>query len=94
MSSLQLSQWSRTYSSSDLNLLSSYFFKETWCENRDGRWTEWICWRRGHYDSNTPAFKAYPHLFCDIVRRNRDYFLEKYAYYGRGVVKNPKPSGS
>jgi hypothetical protein len=62
-------------------------------EYRDGRWTEWICWRCGHYQSDTPAFKAYPHLFHDIVRQNRDYFLEKYAYYGRGIVRNPEPSG-
>jgi hypothetical protein len=34
-----------------------------------------------------------PHLFHDIVHRNRDYFLEKYAYYGRGIVRNPEPSG-
>lgn len=61
-------------------------------EYRDGKWTERICWRCGHYESDTPAFKAYPHLFHDIVRRNRDYFLEKYAYYGRGIVRNPEPS--
>jgi hypothetical protein len=59
---------------------------------RDGRWTEWICWRCGHYESDTPAFRAYPHLFRDVVRRNRDYFLEKYAYYSRGIVRNPEPS--
>ncbi|GEM_PF-2332535 len=50
----------------------------------DGRWKEWICWRCGHYESDTPAFKAYPHLFRDIVRKNATYFLEKYARYGRG----------
>jgi hypothetical protein len=62
-------------------------------EYRDGKWTEWICWRCGHYESDTPAFKAYPHLFQDIVRKNRGYFLEKYAYYGRGIVRKPEPSG-
>ena len=63
-------------------------------EYRDGRWTEWICWRCGHYESDTPAFMAYPQLFRDIVRKNKDYFLEKYAYYGRSTVRNPEPSGS
>lgn len=63
-------------------------------EYRDGKWTEWICWRCGHYDSDTPAFKAYPHLFHDIVRKNSNYFLEKYTYYGKGIVRNPEPSGS
>jgi len=55
-------------------------------EYRDGRWTEWICWKCGYYESDTPAFRAYPHLFRDIVRKNGGYFLEKYAYYARGIA--------
>ncbi|HEX7031601.1 MAG TPA: hypothetical protein VF172_01240 [Nitrososphaera sp.] len=56
-------------------------------EYRDGRWKEWICWRCGHYESDTPAFKEYPHLFRDIVRKNANYFLEKYVRYGRGLER-------
>ncbi|TLY08673.1 MAG: hypothetical protein E6K88_06290 [Thaumarchaeota archaeon] len=63
-------------------------------EYRDGRWTEWICWTCGHYEPDTPAFKAYPYLLHDVVRKNSNYFLEKYARYGRGTVRKPKPSWS
>lgn len=55
-------------------------------EYRDGDWTEWICWKCGHYDSDTPAFRACPHLFHDIVRKNGNYYLTKYAYYQRGIA--------
>jgi len=48
---------------------------------------EWICWRCGYYESNTPAFKEAPELFRDIVRKNANYYLVKYAYYCRGIVK-------
>ena len=50
-------------------------------EYLDGRWTEWICWRCGHYSSNTPAFVAQPHLYRDIVRKNGSFFMKKYARY-------------
>ena len=59
----------------------------------DGKWTEWICWRCGHYESDTPAFKAYPDLFHDIVRKNRDYFLVKYTYSGRDKVRHLGTNG-
>ena len=48
-------------------------------EYRDGRWKEWICWRCGHYQSDTPAFRSQPELFRDVVRRNGEFFLKKYA---------------
>jgi DNA-directed RNA polymerase subunit M/transcription elongation factor TFIIS len=52
------------------------------CNNRiyqyqDGDWLEWICWRCGHYESNTPAFKSVPYLFRHLVRNNPIQFLEK-----------------
>lgn len=50
---------------------------------RDGGWTEWICWRCGHYQSDTPAFQAQPELFRDVVRKNGEFFMRKYALYGR-----------
>jgi hypothetical protein len=50
---------------------------------RDGNWNEWVCWRCGRYDSNTPAFTESPELFSDIVRKNGRYFMTKYAYYAR-----------
>lgn len=53
----------------------------------DGSWMEWICWRCGYYESNTPAFKEDPELFRDLVRKNANYYLVKYAYYCRGIVK-------
>ncbi|MEO9294540.1 MAG: hypothetical protein ABI347_02955 [Nitrososphaera sp.] len=58
-------------------------------EYKDGKWTEWICWRCGHYNSDTPAFQAQPHLFRDIVRKNGHYFMAKYSRYTvRLVSKN------
>lgn len=53
---------------------------------RDGRWTEWICWNCGKYDSNTPAFMEAPYLFENIVRQNGRYFMTKYAYYHRRTL--------
>lgn len=55
------------------------------CNNRiyqyqDGDWLEWICWRCGHYESNTPAFKSVPYLFRHLVRNNPIH-LKKYAHY-------------
>jgi hypothetical protein len=50
---------------------------------RDGRWDEWVCWRCGRYDSNTPAFIENPELFSDIVRKNGRYFMEKYAHQAK-----------
>lgn len=50
-------------------------------EYKDGVWLEWICWICGHYESNTPAFKACPYLFKDLLRNNPIRFLEKYAHY-------------
>ena len=55
----------------------------------DGGWTEHICWKCGYYDSDIPAFKERPHLFHDIVRKNANYYLVKYAYYARRIMKNP-----
>lgn len=52
-------------------------------EYRDGQWLEQICWQCGHYSSNTPAFRAEPELFRDVVRKNGPYFMKKYAYYAR-----------
>ncbi len=49
----------------------------------DGKWTERICWGCGYYDSDIPAFKESPHLFYDIVRKNANYYLVKYAHYGK-----------
>jgi hypothetical protein len=49
----------------------------------DGGWTERICWKCGYYDSDIPAFIECPHLFHDIVRKNANYYLVKYARYGR-----------
>jgi hypothetical protein len=49
----------------------------------DGMWTEWICWKCGSYESDTPAFKQSPELFYDIVRKNEKFFMSKYAYYAR-----------
>lgn len=57
-------------------------------EYHDGKWTEWICWKCGHYHSDTPAFRACPHLFQDIVRKNGNYYLVKYARYGRSVASS------
>lgn len=54
-------------------------------EYRDGRWTEWICWKCGSYSSNTPAFTAQPHLYRDIVRKNGSFFMRKYARYSKLV---------
>ena len=61
------------------------------CENavyeyRDGRWTEWICWRCGHYQADTPAFVSQPDLYRDIVRKNDRYFMQKYARYASSAV--------
>ena len=53
---------------------------------RDGRWTEWICWKCGNYEADTPAFMQSPLLFHDVVRKNAKYFMSKYAYYARGHV--------
>jgi hypothetical protein len=57
-------------------------------EYRDGCWTEWICWRCGRYQSDTPAFRAQPHLFYDVVRKNGSYFMKKYAHYARKLVSH------
>ncbi|WP_148700370.1 hypothetical protein [Candidatus Nitrososphaera evergladensis] len=60
-------------------------------EYRDGRWTEWICWRCGHYQADTPAFTAQPDLYRDIVRKNGRYFMQKYAQY---AARDARSSGS
>ncbi len=39
----------------------------------------WICWRCGHYESNTPAFKSAPYLFKDLVRDDPEHFMRKYC---------------
>jgi hypothetical protein len=39
----------------------------------------WICWRCGHYESNTPAFKSAPYLFKDLVRDDQEHFMRKYC---------------
>ena len=57
-------------------------------EYHDDKWTEKICWRCGYYESDTPAFKVYPHLFYDIVRKNEQYYLKKYAYYDKRIANN------
>lgn len=57
-------------------------------EYRDGGWTEWICWSCGHYQSDTPAFRAQPELFYDVVRKNGGYFMKKYAHYACKLVSH------
>jgi len=51
----------------------------------DGEWLVWICWRCGHYESNTPAFQSCPEQFVNLVRERPFYFMKKYAGY------NPSP---
>ncbi|MGI0039699.1 MAG: hypothetical protein ACREAO_07770 [Nitrososphaera sp.] len=46
---------------------------------KDGNWTEWICWRCGHYRADTPAFQMQPDLFRNVVRQNGEFFMKKYA---------------
>jgi hypothetical protein len=58
-------------------------------EYRDGRWTEWICWRCGHYQANTPAFTSQPDLYRDLVRNNGRYFMQKYARYAARAARSP-----
>ncbi|HJS83318.1 MAG TPA: hypothetical protein VJ742_10840 [Nitrososphaera sp.] len=42
------------------------------------------------YDSDTPAFKHSPQLYYDIVRKNGNYFMSKYAYYARRSAQRAK----
>jgi DNA-directed RNA polymerase subunit M/transcription elongation factor TFIIS len=38
-----------------------------------------ICWKCGHYEDNSPAFRLLPESFKDIVRDNPVYFMKKYS---------------
>lgn len=52
-------------------------------EYRDGNWKEWICWRCGYFQSDTPPFRTQPELFRDVVRKNGEFFMKKYARHAR-----------
>ena len=41
-------------------------------------WIEQICWNCGYYKSNSPAYREYPEMFKDIVRKNPSYFMKKF----------------
>lgn len=38
-----------------------------------------ICWKCGHYEDNSPAFRLSPESFRDLVRDNPIHFMRKFA---------------
>lgn len=48
----------------------------------DGDWPVRICWNCGHYEEDTPAYKALPELFENMVRKNPMRFMRKYLGLG------------
>lgn len=42
-----------------------------------GEWSEWICWKCGHYESNSPAYRSNPALFVNLVRDNPMRFFKR-----------------
>jgi DNA-directed RNA polymerase subunit M/transcription elongation factor TFIIS len=57
-------------------------------EYREGDWTEYVCWKCGHYESNSPAFKSAPYLFVNLVRDNPIHFMKKYSKYSSSPTQN------
>ena len=44
-------------------LLQDYF-------DNSSSFTEYVCWRCGHYESNSPAYLSYPDGFKNMIREN------------------------
>jgi len=44
---------------------------------RTGTFTEWICWDCGYYESDTPAYRAHPELFLNMIRDNPHMFTRR-----------------
>jgi DNA-directed RNA polymerase subunit M/transcription elongation factor TFIIS len=40
-------------------------------------WQSLVCWKCGHYESSSPAYKAQPSLFVNLVRDSPEYFMRK-----------------
>lgn len=49
-------------------------------EYMPGEWKEGICWECGHYESDSPAYKACPKMFVNLVRENPQEFIKKYLF--------------
>ena len=42
---------------------------------------QYICWKCGYYEDNSPAYRMKPELFVNIVRNNPLHFMRKYGTY-------------
>lgn len=40
---------------------------------------ESVCWKCGHYESNSEGYRKTPEMFVDMVREEPVYFMKKYA---------------
>lgn len=47
------------------------------CEYHSKQWTERICWSCGYYESDSPAYRAYPELFRNMVKENPKIFMKE-----------------
>lgn len=52
--------------------------------------TQSICWKCGHYQDNSPAYKLMPESFKNIVRENPFYFLNKFSKYKTPILNSDK----
>lgn len=48
----------------DCNILLQDYFDYSSC------FTEYICWKCGHYESNSPAYLSNPDIFENMIREN------------------------
>jgi DNA-directed RNA polymerase subunit M/transcription elongation factor TFIIS len=48
------------------------------CNYTSGDYHILVCWNCGYYESDSPAFFAYPELFRDIIRKNPQQFMRKF----------------
>ena len=54
------------------------------CESKlyeyfDKRWIVLICWKCGHYESNSEAYRTDPDYYENLVRENPVHFMRKFG---------------
>lgn len=66
------------WAASEISMADCPSCHSTLCEYKNNEYLERICWNCGYYDSNSPAFKAHPEFFRNIVRENPSHFMKMF----------------